>query len=350
MIDKNRFQALKEYIAECVNNNIFPGAAFGIVTKEESLFAAEGCSQLSPVKERTNTEVIYDLASLTKVVSTTTIILKLVEQGKITLHTDIRELLGDFKHKDITVCNLLNHTSGLPSDIKDYRKSCKVREDIVKKVFSAELEYETGKKVVYSDIGYILLGLIIEKLASPIDRFFYENIAIPLDMQDTCYNPKEAMKSRCATTEYSDKRGYIKGTVHDGKAYVLGGVSGHAGLFSTVKDLGEFCRMLLNDGVYGDKRLLSKASIKAMRECYTAGLNEKRGLGWLLKGSPSFMCDLASEDSVFHTGFTGTSILMDFENQFAFILLTNRIHPSRENDGIIKLRRNINNMAAAVVF
>lgn len=354
MIDKDRFEYLKQYIKKCANDGVFPGACFGIVTKEESLFAAEGYSQLEPAKELANVDTIYDLASSTKVISTTTIVLKLIEDGKITLFTKVCDILPDFKYKEVTVYNLLTHTSGLPSDIHDYKKSCKNKQDIVKAAFATELEYETGKKVMYSDIGYILLGLIIEKLAGPIDVYFNENIAKPLNMKDSYYNPAESLKDRCAATEYNKVRGYIKGTVHDGKAYMLQGVSGHAGLFSTVKDLGRFCEMMLNNGALNGKRILSSSSIKMMMEYTTEGLNEKRCLGWQTKnkvGSINAMGDLASNKSIFHTGFTGTSVLIDFENQFAFILLTNRIHPNRDNNKeLIKLRRNINNIAETVVF
>lgn len=237
--------------------------------------------------------------------------------------------------------------------MQDYKILCKDKQDIIKGVFSTELEYETGKKILYSDIGYILLGLIIEKVAGPIDIYFSENISKPLNMKDTWYNPKDNLKNRCAATEYKNSRGYIRGTVHDGKAHILEGVSGHAGLFSTVKDLGKFCRMMLNKGILNDKRILSENSIKMIMEYNTEGLNEKRGLGWQVKNNLSSinsMGDLSSRRSIFHTGFTGTSVLIDFENQFAFILLTNRIHPSRDNKGLIKLRRNINNIAETVVF
>jgi len=353
MIDKNRFKYLKQYIKKCAEDKIFPGACFGIVTKEESLFSTEGYSELLPIKELAKVDTIYDLASLSKVISTTTIILKLIEDGEITLSTNVCDILTSFKYKDITIYNLLTHTSGLPSDISDYKMLCKNKQDIMKIIFSTELEYETGKKVLYSDIGYILLGLIIEKIVGPMEAYFDENIANPLNMQDTCYNPRESAKVRCAPTEYKDSRGYVKGTVHDGKAYILGGVSGHAGLFSTVKDLGNLCEMMLNEGMFNGKRILSKNSIKMIMECNTEGLNEKRGLGWQIKNniiSVNSMGDLASSRSIFHTGFTGTSLLLDFENEFAFILLTNRIHPSRENTGLIKLRRNINNIAETVVI
>lgn len=350
MIDKNRFEYLKKFIEECVEGGAFPGAAFGIVTKEASMFDAAGYSQLVPEKENADIDTIYDLASLSKVVSTTTIILMLIEQGKITLHTKVSDILGSFKYKDVTIWNLLTHTSGLPSDIQDYKKFCKTKEDLINRALSADLVYETGKKVMYSDIGYILLGLIIEKTAGRLDEFFKTNIAEPLDMKDSFYNPQDSVRIRCAATEINETRGCIRGTVHDGKAYISGGVSGHAGLFSTVEDLGKFCRMILNDGLSCKKRILSRNSIMLMRECHTAGLNERRGLGWQVKDSSNSMGDLASECSIYHTGFAGTSILIDFKNEMAFILLTNRIHPTRENKDLLRLRKNINNIAETIVF
>jgi CubicO group peptidase (beta-lactamase class C family) len=353
MIDKNRFMYLKKYIEECAEGGAFPGASFGIVTKEDCLYDAVGYSQLMPEKEKTSINTIYDLASLSKVISTTTIILILIEQGKITLQTKVSDVLDRFKHKDVTILNLLTHTSGLPSDIQDYKKFCKTRKDIINSAYNAELEYETGKKVMYSDIGYILLGLIAEKTAGKLDEFFNNNVAKPLNMENTFYNPPKNVKIKCAATELEETRGCIKGIVHDGKAYLSEGVSGHAGLFSTVEDLGKFCRMLLNVGMSGsetNKRILSKNTIMLMRECHTTGLNERRGLGWQVKDNSNSMGDLASECSIYHTGFAGTSILIDFKNEMAFILLTNRIHPSRENKGLLKLRSNINNIAETIVF
>ena len=205
---------------------------------------------------------------------------------------------------------------------------------------------------MYSDIGFIFLGLIIEKAAGKIDTIFENNIAGPLNMRNTFYNPKQEVILRCAATEIEEGRGCIKGTVHDGKGYLLEGVSGNAGLFSTVKDLSKFCQMLLN---YGEddksgKRILSRDSINLMKECHTTGLNERRGLGWQLKDKSNSMGDLASEDSIYHTGFAGASILIDFKKQFAFILLTNRIHPTRENNALVKLRGHINDIAEGTVY
>lgn len=350
MIDKKKFEYLKGYIKKCADENIFPGASFGIVTKNKQLFDAVGYSEILPKKQATSINFIYDLASLSKVVSTTTVILKLIEQGQITLFTNVRDILNNFKYKNITVFDLLTHTSGLPSNINNYKMTCKSKKDLIDKVFETDLEYETGKKVLYSDIGFMLLGFIIEKIAGPIDKYFDENIAKPLNMINTFYNPRESVWLNCASTEYKNERGYVKGSVHDGKAYILGGVSGHAGLFSTVTDLGKFCTMILNSGVFNDKRILSKSSINMLKECHTKGLNERRTLGWQLKDKNNSSSDLASCTSIYHTGFTGTSILIDFENEFAFILLTNRIHPSRKNDTLVKLRRNINNIAETVIF
>ncbi|QAT41605.1 serine hydrolase [Clostridium sp. JN-9] len=344
---------LKKYLEECAKGGAFPGASFGIVTKEDCMFDSVGYSQLMPERESAGINTIYDLASLSKVVSTTTIILMLIEQGRITLQTKVSDILSSFKHKDVTILNLLTHTSGLPSDIQDYKKFCSTREDLINSVYNTELEYETGKKVMYSDIGYILLGLIAEKTIGKLDEFFKNNIAKPLNMENTFYNPVKEVRSKCAATEITKARGCIKGIVHDGKAYMLNGVSGHAGLFSTVGDLGRFCRMILNEGMpdgVTHERILSKNSIMLMSKCYTTGLNERRGLGWQLKDNLSSMGDLASECSIYHTGFSGTSILIDFKNQMAFILLTNRIHPTRENKELIKLRRNINNIAETIVF
>jgi CubicO group peptidase (beta-lactamase class C family) len=137
--------------------------------------------------------------------------------------------------------------------------------------------------------------------------------------------------------------------VHDGNAYALGGVSGHAGLFSTAHDLGKFAAMILNDGCYRGNRILNEASIKLIGSCYTDKLNETRGLGWRIKRAGDAIGDAVSIGSLYHTGFTGTSMLIDRTACLGFVLLTNRIHPSRNNESLLGLRGHINDMAEQIV-
>ena len=168
-------------------------------------------------------------------------------------------------------------------------------------------------------------------------------------MNETCFNPSPEGSERFVATEFREDRGFVSGEVHDGNAYAMGGVSGHAGLFSTVQDLGSFVQMLLNNGYHKGRKILSAASLNLMRQCYTEQLTERRGLGWKLKNPGDAMGDLASEDALFHTGFTGTSLLVDQQRGLGGILLTNRIHPSRDNQKLLTLRGNIHNIAETVI-
>lgn len=196
----------------------------------------------------------------------------------------------------------------------------------------------------------MLLSLIIERLTGSFEEYVNEKIFKPLNMIDTGFNPSKEKKSRCAATEKSSMRGeLIVGVVHDEKSYIMGGLSGHAGLFSTIKDLGAFVNMILGDGEYQRKRILSQNTIDLLSKCHTEGLNARRGYGWVLKEENSSIGDLASDLSIYHTGFTGTSILIDRYYGIGFILLTNRVHPTRGNIKLLSLRGKINNIAMTTI-
>lgn len=347
MIDTERLDYLKKYLRNKVGY-VFPGACFSIITNDEVYTDCVGKAQIIPVVREMKKDSIFDLASLTKVVATATSIMKLVEEGEISLQDKVKEVLPDFQYDEIKIYHLLTHTSGLPAGKKFY-EFCKNPKEIEDELYKIGPEYEPGRKVVYSDLGFMLLGLIIEKVAEPLDQFASKNIFKPLNMHDTCFNPPKEKLQRCVATEYQEKRGVIVGKVHDGNAYAMGGVSGHAGLFSTATDLGNFIKMILNGGCFEGKRILTFKSVNLMNRCHTEGLNERRGLGWQLKNPGGSMGDLVSDDVMYHTGFTGTSVLIDREQGFGFVLLTNRVHPTRENDKLLTYRSYINNIAASIV-
>ena len=347
MINENKVKYLEKYLLRCIYDEaVFPGAEYAIVTKDSQYVNALGYSQIVPKKIKIKEDTIFDIASLTKVVATTPCIILLLEYGEISLDTKIQSILPDFKHENIRVIDLLTHTSGLPG-LKKYYKECKDLDEMKQSLYSTDLVYKTGEKVLYSDLGFILLGLIIERITGSFTKFASKELFVPLEMEDTGFNPSAEKKERCAATEDKENRGIIKGEVHDGNAYFMGGVSGHAGLFSTAKDLSNYTKMILNNGYYKNQQILNGKSIRLMRNCFTKDLNEKRGLGWMVNYEYN-CCDLASSDAIYHTGFTGTSILID--EDFAFILLTNRVHPSRDNTKLIKTRRLINNIASTTTM
>lgn len=331
---------IKEILKEYVDAEKLPGGTFGVVTLDSEEYGNYGYSQIVPEKKENNIDTLYDLASCTKVVATTTMILKLIEDGIIGLEDKVIKHLEDFPYDNITIKHLLTHTSGLPGDDKRY-KECKNKDEFIKFMYSLSLNNEPGMVVEYSDFGYITLGLIIEKYKGSLEDYANELLFKPLGMNNTMYNPYlKGRKDDCACAELTESRGLIQGIVHDGKAYCLNGLSGNAGLFSCVKDLGKFVKMMLNDG----SPILSKETVDLLKQSYTDGLNLSRTLGWIFSDPTSSCGDQVSDCSLYHTGFSGTSIYIDFKNKLGIILLVNRVHPTRNNlESIQEARKRIHN-------
>lgn len=325
---------------EAVAKKETPGAV-GLVLYRRKIVAHcnYGLKSILPTPSPLTKDTIYDLASVSKCVATTTMFLMLLEKGALRLDDSVTYFYPEFNAKGkLRLRHLLTHTSGLPAWLPIYKNAFS-RDDWLKALANTDLEYETGSKVVYSCLGFILLGLILEKVArESLAAFLKRELFDPLGMKDTGYNvgPLE----RVAPTEYSPAKNCIlKGIVHDENAASLGGVSGNAGVFSTAFDLALFAAMLLSEGFWNNKTYLSPSSLRLMRYNHTSHLNDNRGLGWALKGEYSSGGDLLSPYSFGHTGFTGTSIWLDPALDLAIILLTNRVHPTREGgQGIIRLR------------
>lgn len=344
-MNKN-LRGLDDLILEEIKNQSFPGGNYCLVENDNVYFNTFGSKALYPKNEINNLNTAYDMASCTKVVVTTTAIMLLLEEGKLRLYDAVIKYIPQFKHDNITLWDLLTHTSGLPAGIAGSNEA-KSKEELLEKMFSLELKYEKNTKIVYSDVGFILLGMVVEKISGlTLDLFAEKYIFEPLEMTNSHFNPKN--KELCAPTEI---RGEIvtRGEVHDEKALILGGVAGHAGLFSTVDDISKFIKMILHDGKYKNIQFLSKATIDLLfvpqvRETQGVSLvNEQRGLGWIVRGSFCSAGDLASEETILHTGFTGTNIFIDRINKVGFSLLTNRVHPTRDNVKIIPFRAKLGN-------
>lgn len=343
MINELRWQSLCSYLDKCCEDDVFPGANLVLVNKDDIKFKSAGYKQKVPVAELNELDTYYDLASVSKVLVTSTCILKLIEEGFISLNTLVSDILPEVVEKDITIQNCLTHTTGLPSDIADYKQLSK--EDCLTACFNTHSVFPKNTQVIYSDINFIYLGLIIGKIKGSLDSYAQEVIFTPLEMNHTCYNPDASLESSCASTEYVEARGgIVRGKVHDGKAFKFDGVSGHAGVFSTIKDISNFLSMMLNDGTYKGTEILSPHSINLLQKCLTPNLNERRSIGWVLSDSKFGLGDYFSEHTIFHTGFSGTSILIDFDNKIAISLLSNRVHPSRVNRKIYTRLNNINNL------
>lgn len=346
-------QKINEMIENAIKNENLPGANYVVVTKNKKIFSSLGNKALIPDIEQNSLDTIYDLASMSKVISTTSCALKLVENGDIRLFDMVKKYIPEFKH-DIRIYDLMTHTSGMIPYLPNVVE-LKNATEVWNKILSLDLNYETGTKIVYSCINYIILGKIIERVSGmSLDEYAKKEIFEPLDMKDTCYNPTDI--SRCAPTEKRcDKlfNGVIRGRVHDETAYLLNGVSGNAGVFSTIGDLSHFIEMILNDGVYKNKRIFSKSTIDLLftpQVKMTSGVyltEELRSIGWIVRGSASSAGELTSKNTILHTGFTGTNIWIDRDNHVGFCLLANRVHPSREINPTISLRPKIANYIIA---
>jgi len=338
---------IKSLLKRGVEKLDFPGAAYAIIYKDGTIYSDfVGYKQRLPNKVLNKGNEIYDCASLTKVISTTTMIMKLIEENQLSLKTHVFEVLPKFLHKGITVYHLLTHTSGLPADIPR-AKALKNKEDVLNKIYQFDLINKVGERIVYSDIGFILLGLMIETITKkPLNQFAEEVIFKPLKMTDTSYRPDVL---RCAPTEYRDDdvyQGLLQGLVHDEKSFALNGLSGHAGLFSTPLDISKFILSFLNN----DEKVLKKATIDSLFVERVRDINKNntqliRTLGWqkITKGSTSGD-NTDFEKTILHTGFTGCNMWIDRKHGVGFVLLSNAVHPKREQNGIQKYRNKIGNI------
>jgi CubicO group peptidase (beta-lactamase class C family) len=269
-----------------------------------------------------------------------------VEAGHIALDAPVSRYIPEWNEgpnpqwrKTVTIRHLLTHSSGLPAH-RDYFLTLHSQREFVAAICREPLEYEPGTKTVYSDLGFILLGEILQRVTGrAVDQLARDQIFVPLDMANTSFNPGKGLLSRIAPTE-DDKtfrKRLVRGIVHDENAYAMGGVAGHAGMFSTGSDLAAFCQMLLNGGIYAHNRLLTRATIGQFTVPQALAQGE-RTLGWMVPTANSSSGHYFSAGSFGHLGYTGTSIWIDPGRQLFVILLTNRVYPTRENDKITAVR------------
>ena len=329
-----------DQLIQCgISEKIFPGAVAYIAEDDTIPYCeAFGSRMHVPEIKPMQRDTIFDLASLTKPIVVATLIMQYVEEGTVELNEPVQKYLPEFSQPQVTVSHLLTHTSGLPAWRATYLES-KEKDGVINYLSQLPLDYPTGTQVVYSCLGYILLGKLLERvIGEPLNELAQKRIFQPLEMDWTCYNPPSAWTDKCAATEDSNsfekqmvnyqphdwREGVIVGEVHDENAHFLGGVSGNAGLFSTATDIGKFCQMLLNGG----NSVLTTGSINQMATVQTTGLNESRGVGWII----------LEDGSLYHTGFTGTSIRINLKMKMFAILLTNRVHPDASRPGIIEFR------------
>jgi CubicO group peptidase (beta-lactamase class C family) len=309
----------------------YPGAAV-VVGRKGAAVWEKGFGRLGwtgdageVVPERT----IYDLASLTKVVGTTTAIMILFDEGKIRLDDRVVQYIPEFgggAKDNITIRMLLEHRSGLPAG-RDLWRLASTPEEARAAVISTPLFASPGQFVEYSDLGADMLGFVVEAVSGEkLDRFLDTRVFGPLGMTDTRFRPDGSLRGRIAPTELNPPRGYpLRGEVHDENAYALGGVAGHAGLFSTASDLAVFAQMLLNGGSYNGTRIVADSTVRL----FTHRAAGTRALGWDTCAGKGSCGTYLSETAYGHTGFTGTSLWIDPEREMFVVLLTNRVHAAR---------------------
>ena len=291
---------------------------------------------------------LWDMASLTKVIATTTLTMMLVEEGRLALDAPLSRYLSEFgtspERREVTIGHLLRHDSGLPAWAPLWQ-TARGREAYLEQIVATPLEADPGERFVYSDLGIILLGLAIERITGePLDVLARDRIFAPLGMQDTRFNPlagNAAITERIAVTEIDTvfRMRHVRGQVHDENAFALGGVAAHAGLFSSARDLAPFAQLLLGGGEVNGVRLLGEAVVRQFTSQQTE--SSSRGLGWDTPSERSSAGDWFSSASFGHTGFTGTSLWVDPERDIFLIILTNRVNPTRENNRHVALRRDL---------
>ncbi len=330
-------------IESAIKEGTFPGAV--ILVQENGIrryLRAYGRQTYDPSSPAMTTGTMFDLASVSKVISTTSCAMKLYEEGALKLDTAVAAYLPAFAQngkEKITIRNLLLHNSGL-APFRLYYTFCRNAGELIDTLMRERLEYPTGTKTLYSDLGMITLGKVIERITGKgLDAYAGGTFFRPLGLRRTMYAPPESLRAQCAPTEvdhYWRKR-LVQGTVHDEASALLDGVAGHAGLFSTAPEIAVMLQMLLDGGVYNGKRCLKPQTISLFTR--RQGKESSRALGWdTPSAGGSSSGHYFSPNSFGHTGFTGTSVWVDPVKKIFIVFLTNRVYPTRENKKLIPFR------------
>lgn len=362
-----RNEQLSGLLQEHIDAGEFPSAVYLVANRENTVFAdALGFSVVEPYRVANKFDTIYDLASLTKPLVTGLLCSRRIELGELTLDSSVSHYLPEFDRTDkqmITVRELMTHTSGLPAWRPLYLLTDDQPDRAAGAIANLDLEYKPGTRVVYSDLGFIALGILLERLTGQrLVNMAQHEIFEPLRLKQTFFNPEIALQTGIAACEtgnayeadmckqmgeaeyVNSRQRLIWGEVHDGNAYFLGGAAGHAGLFSTASETFLLAQQFLREST----KLLAPDTCNLFRENMTAGLEEARSIGWQLAATKDSTggVDLPP-DSFGHNGFTGTSLWIDPEHGHIFILLTNRTHAhTLPFANINAVRREFHSLAA----
>ena len=345
---------LQRLVRRFIDLQAFPGASLAVGYREK-LLVCRGFGRLdyTATSAPANLHTVYDLASLTKVVCTTTLVMQACERGVIDLDDRLGRYFPEFRagnKRQVALRHLLSHSSRLPAHIPLY-KHAGGRENILRRILDTPLQHRPGSRSLYSDLGFILLGAAVERACGDsLDSLAREQIFRPLGMRRTRFHPPSDWRPRIAPTEDDPwRKRLLRGEVHDENACAMGGVAAHAGLFGTAPDLAVFCQALLNGGVYNHRRIVKRSTLDAFTKRQADPRDSSRALGWDTPSPNSSAGNKLSPQSYGHTGFTGTSLWIDPTRRLFIVLLTNRVHPSRDNSAIQPARREVaDTMAEAV--
>jgi len=334
-------QLAADLLRDAVAARAFPGAATAIALEDAETQFTAGRYTFDGASAPVTPETIYDLASVSKVVATTAMAMLLYDHGRLDLDAEVMSQVpefegGDRRRRQVTFRMLLAHASGLPAYVRLFERA-KTRDELLASAFSTPLEHDPGTHAVYSDIGFIILGVALERLAGePLDKFCEREIFQPLGMSETRFCPPGEWKSRIAPAADDKKfrRRVIQGEVQDENAWVMGGVAGHAGVFSTAADVIKFARCMLAGGA----PLFRPETIRLFTTRQPTPEGTSRALGWDTPSSPSQSGQFFSARSFGHLGYTGTSLWVDPERDIAVTLLTNRTWPDCSSRAIKKVR------------
>jgi CubicO group peptidase (beta-lactamase class C family) len=327
----SRLESIDRVVQRGIKAGGYPGAAV-VVGRKGAAVWQKGFGNLSwsPVSGGVDPDrTIYDVASLSKVIGTTTAVMVLYDEKKIDLDAPVFRYLPAFSgglKDEVTVRELLTHRSGLPAG-RDLWRKARSPQEARDMVLETPLEYRPDAAYIYSDLGADVLGMIVEEVSGQrLDQFLAERVFGPLGMHDTFYRPADSLRYRIAPTEVTPPRGYpLRGEVHDENAYALGGIAGHAGLFSTAADLSVFAQMMLNGGSYDGVQIISDSTVSL----FTHRAAGHRALGWDTADGDYGSGKYLTERAYGHTGFTGTSIWIDPDREMFVVLLTNRVHAAK---------------------
>lgn len=352
------FDAVDSAVEAALKRGDCPGAVVLVVHKDEVVLRkAYGNRAVEPEKLAMTADAIFDLASLTKPIATGTSIMLLIEKKMLHPEDKVAKHWPAFAANgkgDVTIAHLLLHTSGLTADNPeaDYNDG---REKALERIAALKLEAPPGTRFKYSDVGFIVLGELVEKVARvSIERYSHLMVFGPLKMFETKYSPTDALKKRIAPTGKRDGR-IIQGTVHDPRAFRMDGVAGHAGLFAPADDLARYCRMMLREGELDGRRILKAETVKLFTEPHEVPSDptkkQFRSYGWDVDTAYSGQRgdQFPKGTGYGHTGFTGTSIWIDPKSQTAIVILTNRVHPADQGN-VLRLRREVANAVADVLL